>query len=481
MIKTMSIVNVILILLLLLSILALAIGSNSNINSNKHYGYGYNDESSDYDYYDESSEYGYGSIYECNDSDKDKDNRDRIAKIPNTILSRPSSTNNIDNEYKVKDLLSIPSIGDPISITHSPISSIVFNDDDIDLYPLDRGRRSPLGIINRRPTRWEESQEDCNQINKMKSNKNKNKNRDDIIINNNNNKTKTTKDKILQENVPSLLNSKQNQNIVVGGGSDLIPIDMKQIQSILFSVGNQVRSKSITISKVTLKVALLYASVLMIRWLFVNTTSFFKENRKSIRKKINKTRNWIEKKLYESFLLFKKLFTYLKNKKTSNEDNNNDDINNDNEENSDYRKQLNDDISNNNSDIQNSIVKNLDYSKLEKDQEEIWQSLGYLLNSTKVNEDVINKRLNELNEKQETSLTKLNDTIHMIENKNKISLNSMIDATFDELQNIRLEVDAKLNKLKIDLDTIIQHQSTNEELMIERMKQFVQAIKNIKK
>jgi hypothetical protein len=219
----------------------------------------------------------------------------------------------------------------------------------------------------------------------------------------------------------------------------------------------------------------------MIRWLFVNTTSFFKENRKSIRKKINKTRNWIEKKLYESFLLFKKLFTYLKNKKTSNEDNNNDDINNDNEENSDYRKQLNDDISNNNSDIQNSIVKNLDYSKLEKDQEEIWQSLGYLLNSTKVNEDEVNKRLNELNEKQETSLTKLNDTINMIENKNKISLNSMIDATFDELQNIRLEVDAKLNKIKIDLDKIIQHQTTNEELMIERMKQFVQAIKNIKK
>jgi len=472
MIKTMSIVNVILILLLLLSILALAIGSNSNINSNKHYGYGYDDESSDYDYYDH--EYGYGSIYECNDSDKD--NRDRIATIPNTKR---------DNEYKVKDLLSIPSIGDPISITHSPISSIVFNDDDIDLYPLDRGRRR--GIINRRPTRWEESKEDSNQVNKDKMKSNKNKNRDDIIINNNNNsnsnnnnsnnnKTKTTKDKILQENVPSL-NSKQNQNIVVGGGSDLIPIDMKQIQSILFSVGNQVRSKSITISKVTLKVALLYASVLMIRWLFVNTTSFFKENRKSTRKKINKTRNWIVKKLNKSFLIFKKLFTYLKNKKTNNEDNNNDDNN---EENSDYRKQLNDD-SNNNSNIQNSIFKNLDYSKLEKDQEEIWQSLGYLLNSTKVNEDEINKRLNELNEKQETSLTKLNDTINMIENKNKISLNSMIDATFDELQNIRLEVDAKLNKIKIDLDKIIQHQTTNEELMIERMKQFVQAIKNIKK
>ena len=454
-------------MLCLLSLVIIAIGhsssnSNSNSNSNKHYGYEY-DEKNDYDYYEQEYEYGYG----FND-DNYIDNNERLSSIP-----KLPSIHNLGDEYKAKDhLKTIPSIGgDPISI-NSPISSIAFNDDDIDLYPLDRWRRR--GMF-RRPTKFELQEDSNNDKNKNKMNKDKG--RDDINNNNKNstsNRKKSTKENTLQDTKPPLVSKK-------------LPVDTKQVQRVLVTVGNQVRTKSVSISKVTLKVAIVYVSVLMIRWLFVNTSSFIKDNRKMIRRKVNKTRSWLLGKVYQSWSLVlkwsTKYFTFFK--KEANRDNNGDDNSNnddisiikqyrdDIEEKSDYRKQGEHDSN------QNTPSKNFDYSKLEKEQEEIWQSLGYLLNSTKVNADDINKRLNELNEKQQASSAKLNDAITMIENKNKVFLNSMIDATFDELQNIRSELDTKLNSLKQDIDKILNNQTINEAKTIEQLKSFVNEIKNI--
>lgn len=90
-------------------------------------------------------------------------------------------------------------------------------------------------------------------------------------------------------------------------------------------------------------------------------------------------------------------------------------------------------------------------------------------------QDDIHKRINEVNDKQ----TIVYDTIQMIESKNKVSQNSIIEATFDEMQNIRLDIDNKVNDLKQEVQKIIEQQTKHEELMLRKLKDFVDTIKNI--
>jgi hypothetical protein len=214
-----------------------------------------------------------------------------------------------------------------------------------------------------------------------------------------------------------------------------------------------------------LKVALLYATVITVRWLLIKTISFVKENQSSVkglkilkktRRAVWKTRYWISNQAGN----FKKAFFQLFNKK--NEDNNNEPIDNKNDNNND-----NNNYENN---YGNNSDNNPEESKIEKEQEEIWQSLGYLLNTTKSQHDDIRESINELAKKQQLGQQHIIETIELIEKKNKVSQNSMIEATFDEMQLIRTDFDNKLGEFK---EEILKDIAASEEMMLKKLKELL--------
>jgi len=263
-------------------------------------------------------------------------------------------------------------------------------------------------------------------------------------------------------------------------------VDVKKVINIYNNVSHQVGAKAIVASKVSLKVALLYASIITVRWLLIKTISFVKENQASVkglkffkntRRAAWKTRYWISNQA--NYL--KKVFMQLFNKKKNDNNNDNDKIV-DNKDNNNYN---NDDDNNteNNPEERNKNNSVMDYEQIEKEQEEIWQSLGYLLNTTKSQHDDIRKSITELAEKQQLGQQHIIETIELIENKNKVSQNSMIEATFDEMQLIRTDFDNKIGELREqiskDIAKIVEQQTMNEAAMLNKLKQFVDSVKRL--
>ena len=337
------------------------------------------------------------------------------------------------------------------AVSSLPIS---FNDinDDIDLYPLQRSRQrhKPRNDNDRVRVRVE-----TKNVNNSTSNSYRKKSRYFNWI-----------DKQIKE-------TKVNDKMI-----SLPKVDMIQLVNMYKNVSHQVGTKAVLASKISLKVALLYASIITVRWLLIKTISFIKENQYSVkglkilkmtRRAAWKTRYWFSNQANN----FKKAFIYKKNNDNNNKDDTHDKYNNDDNHINITPEEIK--LPNN-----NSII---DYEKIEKEQEEIWQSLGYLLNTTKSQHDDIRKSINELADKQHLGQQHLIETIELIEKKNKVSQNSMIEATFDEMQFIRTDFANKISDLREqiskDIEKIVEQQTKNEEMMLKKLKEFVDTVKRI--